>query len=62
MKGYRKDLLLFLFALSKNIAARQIRVIVAGLDHDHVHGILNQYNKGIVKFHSDLLTAKNFIY
>ncbi len=35
--------------MSKNIFAQQpIRVIVAGLNHDHVHGILNQYNKGLV--------------
>ncbi|MGH2647235.1 MAG: Gfo/Idh/MocA family protein, partial [Ginsengibacter sp.] len=34
---------------SKNIfAQQQIRVAVAGLNHDHIHGILNQYNKGLV--------------
>lgn len=33
----------------KNTTAQQpIRVVVAGLNHDHVHGILNQYNKGKV--------------
>ena len=26
----------------------QLRVVVVGLNHDHVHGILNQYNKGFV--------------
>jgi predicted dehydrogenase len=34
--------------ISLNIYAQQIRVIIAGLNHDHVHGILNQYNKGLV--------------
>ena len=35
--------------ISKNISAQQqIRVVVAGLNHDHVHGILNQYTKGAV--------------
>ena len=29
-------------------AQQQMRVVVAGLSHDHVHGILNQYNKGLV--------------
>lgn len=29
-------------------AQRPIRVVVAGLNHDHVHGILSQYNKGLV--------------
>ena len=34
---------------STNIFAQHlIRVVVAGLNHDHVHGILNQYNKGQV--------------
>ncbi len=32
--------------ISKNIFAQQpIRVVIAGLNHDHVHGILNQYGK-----------------
>lgn len=34
--------------ISKNIFAQKIRVVIAGLNHDHVHGILNQYNKGAV--------------
>ena len=29
-------------------AQQQMRVVVAGLSHDHVHGILSQYNKGLV--------------
>ncbi|MDQ6763389.1 MAG: Gfo/Idh/MocA family oxidoreductase [Bacteroidota bacterium] len=41
--------ILFFTCICKNIFAQQpIRVIVAGLNHDHVHGILNQYNKGLV--------------
>ncbi|MDQ6813445.1 MAG: Gfo/Idh/MocA family oxidoreductase [Bacteroidota bacterium] len=32
-----------------HIFAQPIRVVVAGLNHDHVHGILNQYNKGVVE-------------
>ncbi len=34
--------------ISGNISAQPIRVVIAGLNHDHVHGILNQYNKGTV--------------
>ena len=34
---------------AKNAAAQQpLRVVVAGLNHDHVHGILSQYGKGKV--------------
>ena len=34
---------------SANVVAQQpLRVVVAGLNHDHVHGILSQYNKGKV--------------
>jgi predicted dehydrogenase len=29
-------------------AQQPIRVVIAGLNHDHVHGILNQYDKGQV--------------
>lgn len=29
-------------------AQQLIRVVIAGLNHDHIHGILTQYNKGIV--------------
>ena len=37
------------FGIAQNIIAQQpIRVVVAGLTHDHVNGILNQYNKGSV--------------
>ena len=35
------------FATTVN-AQPPLRVVVAGLSHDHVHGILNQYNKGVV--------------
>ena len=34
--------------ISGNIAAQQISVVIAGLNHDHVHGILSRYNKGQV--------------
>ncbi len=35
--------------MCNNIFAQQlIRVVVAGLTHNHIHGILNQYNKGLV--------------
>ncbi|MEP6597177.1 MAG: Gfo/Idh/MocA family oxidoreductase [Ginsengibacter sp.] len=41
--------ILLISFISSNISAQQpIRVVVAGLNHDHVHGILNQYNKGHV--------------
>lgn len=41
--------ILFITCLSANINAQQpIRVVIAGLNHDHVHGILSQYNKGVV--------------
>ena len=41
-------LILLITIISKNICAQQIRVVVAGLTHNHIHGILNQYNKGVV--------------
>jgi len=41
-------LLVFLFATSVSPAQRILRVGVAGLAHDHVHGILNQYKNGEV--------------
>ena len=41
-------IILLLSCVSENIAAQQIRVVIAGLNHDHVHGILNQFNKGLV--------------
>jgi predicted dehydrogenase len=39
-----------LFFAAYNIAMSQstLRVVVAGLNHDHVHGILSQYKKGAV--------------
>lgn len=39
---------LFTCICSGILAQQPIRVVVAGLNHDHVHGILNQYNKGLV--------------
>jgi predicted dehydrogenase len=47
---FQKLFILFLFTcISKNILAQQpVSVVIAGLNHDHVHGILSQYNKGQV--------------
>ena len=42
-------IILLITFMSKTLTAQQqIRVVIAGLNHDHVHGILNQYNKGLV--------------
>jgi len=42
-------MLLLITSISKNIFGQEpIRVVVAGLTHDHVNGILSQYNKGKV--------------
>jgi len=42
-------IVLLIICMAKNSSAQQkIRVVIAGLNHDHVHGILNQYNKGLV--------------
>lgn len=49
--GCLKSLFFGLVALSaaKTLSAQQpIRVVIAGLNHDHVHGILSRYNKGAV--------------
>jgi predicted dehydrogenase len=47
-----QKLIIVIFAMSLSFtnafAQNPIRVVVAGLNHDHVHGILNQYNKGQV--------------
>jgi hypothetical protein len=40
----------FLLAAFKIQAQGKLRVAVAGMAHDHVHGILNQYKKGEVNF------------
>jgi predicted dehydrogenase len=47
---FQKLFILFLFTcISKNILAQQpVSLVIAGLNHDHVHGILSQYNKGQV--------------
>ena len=40
---------LLVMCLSNNIFSQQpVRVVVAGLTHNHIHGILSQYNKGVV--------------
>lgn len=50
LAGLQKLLILFLITcISKNIFGQQpIRIVIAGLNHDHVHGILSQYDKGRV--------------
>ena len=43
-------IILLITCISINISAQQqIRVVIAGLTHNHIHGILNQYNKGVVE-------------
>ncbi len=38
-----------LVSLSRTVSAQKLtRVVIAGLNHDHVHGILKQYSKGII--------------
>ena len=40
---------LLVTSMSNSIFAQEpIRVVVAGLTHNHIHGILSQYNKGVV--------------
>jgi predicted dehydrogenase len=42
-------LILLITFITENIYGQQkIRVVIAGLTHNHIHGILNQYNKGVV--------------
>ena len=42
-------IILLMSVISTSVHAQQkLRIVVAGLTHDHVHGILNQYNKGLV--------------
>jgi len=51
LSAFFQKLLLVLIVsfISKTMYAQQkIQVVIAGLDHDHVHGILRQYNKGTV--------------
>src|SRR5450631_1539651 len=45
-----KLLFIFLFGLTSFVSQAQkiLRVAIAGLAHDHVHGILQQYKKGEV--------------
>lgn len=48
-KGLKKLFSLLAFAFAASSSAQQpLRVVVAGLNHDHVHGILGRYNKGAV--------------
>ena len=50
LTGFQKLIVvLFLIVSSENIfAQQQINVVIAGLNHDHINGILNQYNNGRV--------------
>ena len=50
LNGFKTLLaVVLLVGTAKTVAAQQpIRVVVAGLNHDHVHGILSQYGKGKV--------------
>lgn len=47
---FQKLLFVFLFVglFVTSQAQQPIKVVIAGLDHDHIHGILRQYNKGVV--------------
>ncbi|MCD8739867.1 Gfo/Idh/MocA family oxidoreductase [Mucilaginibacter roseus] len=54
MKPIKLSLLLvfaFLVSVGNEVAAQQrkLKVVVAGLSHDHVHNIMNQYRKGEVE-------------
>ena len=46
----QKLIIIFVFTFTSAFiyAQQQIRVVIAGLNHDHIHGVLNQYNKGVV--------------
>jgi predicted dehydrogenase len=48
MNSTVKNLVILLCSLImlKANAQKPITVVIAGLNHDHVHGILNQYSKG----------------
>ena len=50
LSGFKKFIVLLLLAINTNYMQAQqlLRVVVVGLSHDHVHGILNQFNKGEV--------------
>ena len=58
--------LIVLFVTIRGIANSQpaLRVVVAGLNHDHVHGILSQFNKGTVNIiaivEPDIALQQNF--
>ena len=45
---HKLAIILLIVCISNQVSAQQLRVVVAGLNHDHIHGILNQYNKGLV--------------
>jgi len=46
---YKLVISLLIIAIPGSMQAQKLlRVVVAGLNHDHVHGVLNQFNKGQV--------------
>ncbi len=51
LKNFQKlVVVLLLIGMVESIQAQQLlRVVVVGLNHDHVHSVLNQFNKGEVK-------------
>jgi predicted dehydrogenase len=42
------SIIIVFLSVSINIAAQKINVVIAGLNHDHVNGILDRYKKGLV--------------
>jgi hypothetical protein len=38
--------LFLLFILQTSVNAQQLRVVVAGLNHDHIHNVLHAFNEG----------------
>jgi predicted dehydrogenase len=51
IKQFKKLLLLILLfngLITTSFAQKGLRVAIAGLNHDHIHGILKQYDKGLV--------------
>lgn len=57
----RKSLFFFLLIHSANIAIAQhrLRVVVVGLNHDHIHGILQEYTHGEVDIIGIIEPAKD---
>ena len=45
---FKRLIIIVLINCCQNIYCQSLRVVVVGLNHDHVHGVLNNYNKGLV--------------